>query len=167
MTTRITVQRGDITGSTADVLVNATTAALLGNALLEAAGPGVVKEIQRIRESNLTDGLPAGGAVATNAGNLPAKWIVHTVAPSWDAEEDRSELLASCYVQAIELADKLGALSIVFPAIGLAEGWSADDAARIASDAIASTDTHLESATFVIDDDAVELAFGSTVTAPN
>ena len=165
MTTRITVQRGDLTRTTADVLVNATTSSLLGNGLLETAGPGVVKELQRIRESNLTDGLPAGGAVATNAGNLPAKWIVHTVAPVWDAEEDRSDLLASCYVAAIELADKLGALSIVFPALGVAEGWSVDDAARIAFDAIASTDTHLESATFVIEDDAAEQVFASAVQA--
>lgn len=165
MTTRIELQSGDLNTFHADVLVNATTSSLLGNAVVEAAGPGVLKEIQRIRESNLTDGLSAGATVATNAGNLPAKWIVHTVAPEWDADEDRSETLTSCYTESVELADKLGALSIVLPAIGLDSGWPAEDAARIAIAALQSTDTHVELVTVIINDNSALSAFESSLAA--
>jgi len=102
----ISLHRGDITTFEADVIVNAANSSLMGGggvdgAIHAAAGPGVLVEIQRIRESNLTNGLPAGEAVATNAGNLPAKWIVHTVGPVWDADEDRSATLTSSYVESI------------------------------------------------------------------
>lgn len=174
MTTRIAIERGDITTFHADVIVNAANSSLLGGggvdgAIHAAAGPGVLKEIQRMRESNLTNGLPAGQAVATNAGNLPAKWIVHTVGPVWDADEDRSSTLASSYVASLELADKLGATTIAFPAISAGVySWPIEDAARIAIEALRSTDTHLDLATFVLFNDSAYAAFATALAeSPN
>jgi O-acetyl-ADP-ribose deacetylase (regulator of RNase III) len=82
----------------------------------------------------LPNGLPAGDAVATGAGRLGAKWVIHTVGPVHSAREDRSEILASCYRRSLEVATELGAVSIAFPAISAGVyGWPMDDAARIAT----------------------------------
>ena len=174
MSTRIALHRGDITTFPADVIVNAANSSLLGGggvdgAIHAAAGPGVLAEIQRIRESKLTDGLPAGQAVATNAGNLPAKWIVHTVGPVWDANEDRSATLASCYVESIELADKLGATSIAFPAVSTGVyRWPLVDAARIAIEALRGTETQVGLVTMVLfSDDALAAFEAALADSPN
>lgn len=165
MSTHIALFRGDITEFEADVIVNAANSSLLGGGGVDGAihsvgGPEIVAEIQRIREVKLTDGLPAGQVVSTNAGNLPAKWVIHTVGPVYDADDDRSDTLASCYENAMDLADKLGAFTIAFPAISAgAYGWPIEDAARIAIETVASTDTHLTTATFVLYSDESFAAF--------
>lgn len=156
MTTHIALFRGDITEFKADVIVNAANSSLLGGggvdgAVHEVGGPEIIAEIQRIREVKLPDGLPAGEVVSTNAGNLPATWVIHTVGPIYDNDDDRSDTLRSCYTESMELADKLGAFSIAFPAVSAgAYGWPIADAARIAIEAVASTETHLTTATFVL-----------------
>jgi O-acetyl-ADP-ribose deacetylase len=98
--------------------------------------------------------------VSTNAGSLPAKWVIHTVGPVYSPDEDRSATLASCYVESMELADKLSAATIAFPAISAgAYGWPIDDAARIAVEAVRATETHLELVTFVLFSDEAMAAF--------
>ena len=75
---------------------------------------------------------PTGQAVATTAGRLPARWVIHTVGPV-SPTEDRSALLASCYRESLRVADELGAATVAFPAVSAGiYGWPIDDAARIA-----------------------------------
>ena len=165
MTTRIELHRGDITAFEADVIVNAANSSLFGGegvdgAIHRVGGPIILKETQLIREVKLTDGLPEGEAISTNAGNLPAKWVIHTVGPVYSPSEDRSATLANCYLESIKLADSLSAVTIAFPAIGAgAFGWPMAEAARVAIEAIRSTDTHLEVATFVLFNDEAMSAF--------
>jgi O-acetyl-ADP-ribose deacetylase (regulator of RNase III) len=79
--------------------------------------------------------LPPGSAVATTAGNLAARWVIHTVGPVWSDQEDRSSILASAYRESLRVAEELGARSVAFPAISAgAYRWPLDDAARIAID---------------------------------
>ena len=93
-----------------------------------------------LRESELPDGLPAGRAVATTAGRLPARWVVHTVGPVHSRREDRSATLASCYRESLRAAAEVGARSIAFPAISAGVyGWPMDDAARIAVQTVRET----------------------------
>jgi O-acetyl-ADP-ribose deacetylase (regulator of RNase III) len=165
MATRIDLLRGDITEFAADAIVNAANSTLFGGGGVDGAihrvgGPQILTETQRLRETQFTDGLPAGQAVSTNAGNLPAKWVIHTVGPVFDADDDRSETLTSCYISSLELADMLSATSVSFPAISAgAYGWPIDDAARIAIEAVRSTDTHIELVTFVLYSDEAMRAF--------
>lgn len=141
---------GDITTIPADVIVNAANSGLLGGggvdgAIHAAGGPEILAECKALRETDLPDGLPAGQAVATTAGHLPARWIIHTVGPVYSASEDRSETLASCYRSSIALAEQLGATSIAFPAISAGVyGWPMESAATIAVETVAGTGTDLD-----------------------
>ena len=163
--TLIEVHRGDITAFEADAIVNAANSSLFGGGGVDGAihrvgGPIILKETQLLREVKLTDGLAEGEAVSTNAGNLPAKWVIHTVGPVYSASEDRSQLLTNCYIESMALADSLSARTIAFPAIGAgAFGWPMAEAARIAVEALRSTDTHVEVATFVLFSDEAMAAF--------
>ena len=165
MATRIELHRGDITLFEADAIVNAANSSLFGGGGVDGAihrvgGPIILKETQLIREVKLTDGLPEGQAISTNAGNLPAKWVIHTVGPVYSAREDRSATLASCYVESMLLANRLSAHTVAFPAIGAgAFGWPMADAARIAVDAIGSVETHIDIVTFVLFSEDAMAAF--------
>jgi O-acetyl-ADP-ribose deacetylase len=71
--------------------------------------------------------------VATTAGNLPARWVIHTVGPVYSSAEDRSDVLVSAYRESLRVAEGLGAATVAFPAISAGVyGWPLDDAARIA-----------------------------------
>lgn len=159
MTTTIAVFHGSLTEFEADVIVHAANGSLLSDSGEEGAvhrvgGPAIIAEIQRIREVKLTDGLAPGEVVSTNAGNLPAKWVVHTVAPAFD--DDNVDTLRSCYIESVDLADKLGAFTIALPILGLGvHGWPIADAVRHAVEGVASTDSHLTLATFVVESDEV------------
>ena len=140
---RVIVTTGDITAVAVDAIVNAANSALMGGGGVDgeiharggAAIPAACRELRRTR---YPDGLPAGEAVLTTAGNLPARFVVHTVGPIWGADEPAPKLLASCYRKAIELADAEGLQSISFPAIATgAYGYPRDKAAGVASKAIA------------------------------
>jgi O-acetyl-ADP-ribose deacetylase (regulator of RNase III) len=86
-----------------------------------------------LRDGSLRDGLPTGAAVATTAGLLHSRWVVHTVGPVWARRDDRSGLLASAFTSSLDTARNLGARSVAFPAVSAGVyGWPADDAARIA-----------------------------------
>ncbi len=125
---------GDITEQHVDALVNAANSSLLGGggvdgAIHRRAGPAVLAECRALRSGALPDGLPAGQAVATTAGELPARWVVHTVGPVHSRREDRSGLLRSCYRESVRVADGLGAATIAFPLISAgAYGWPTEDA---------------------------------------
>jgi O-acetyl-ADP-ribose deacetylase (regulator of RNase III) len=89
--------------------------------------------------------------VATTAGNLPARWVIHTVGPVYAKKEDRSHLLASAYRESLRVADELGARSVAFPAVSAGiYGWPLADAARIAVTTVREADTQVEMARFVL-----------------
>lgn len=129
---------GDITAEVVDVIVNAANPGLLGGggvdgAIHAAGGPQILAECRQ-RKRELPGGqLPRGQAIATTAGMLPARWVVHTAGPVWSPNEDRSEVLASCYRESLRVAGELGAETVAFPAISAGVyGWPLEDAARIA-----------------------------------
>ncbi|QCU77628.1 O-acetyl-ADP-ribose deacetylase [Citricoccus sp. SGAir0253] len=132
------IRPGDITRTPADAVVNAANSTLLGGGGVDGAihrrgGPEILAECRRLRETELPGGLPAGRAVATTAGRLPARWVIHTVGPVYARTIDKSGTLASCYRESLRLAAELGARSVAFPAISAGiYGWPMDDAARIA-----------------------------------
>jgi O-acetyl-ADP-ribose deacetylase (regulator of RNase III) len=132
----IELVEGDITVQQVDVIVNAANSSLLGGGGVDGAihrkgGPEILAETRMLRASKYGRGLPVGQAVATTAGRLPARWVVHTVGPVFSAGEDRSELLRACYTNSLRVADELGAESIAFPLISAGiYRWPVDDAVR-------------------------------------
>ncbi|MDQ0895618.1 O-acetyl-ADP-ribose deacetylase [Agromyces ramosus] len=148
---RIELVTGDLTAEHVDAIVNAANSALLGGggvdgAVHRAGGPEILAECRRLRATTLPDGLPTGEAVATGAGRLHARWVIHAVGPVWPgpgAEADaRRELLAAAYRNSIAVAAGLGAASVAFPAISAGVyGWPADDAARVAIATVAAAQT--------------------------
>jgi O-acetyl-ADP-ribose deacetylase len=167
---RLVALRGDITRVDADVVVNAANPGLLGGggvdgAIHRAGGPEILAECRAIKE-RLPDGrLPRGEAVATTAGRLPARWVVHTAGPIWSASEDRSEILRSCYRQSLRVADELGARTVAFPAISAGiYGWPIDDAARQAVAGVRSAEPeHVTEVRFVLFDEVALAAFAAVV----
>jgi O-acetyl-ADP-ribose deacetylase (regulator of RNase III) len=153
---RIRLVQGDITGQPVDAVVNAANSTLLGGggvdgAIHRAGGPAILAACRELRRTTLPAGLPTGSAVATTAGHLPARWVIHVVGPVHSATEDRSGLLTSCYREALRVADELGARSVAFPAVSAgAYGWPLDDAARIAVETVAATPSAVEEAVFVL-----------------
>jgi len=94
-----------------------------------------VKEWQELRRTRYADGLPTGEAVITSAGNLPMKYVIHTVGPIYGNEPDRdAELLASCYRNSLALAREHDVDTIAFPAISTGiYGYPKTEAAAISS----------------------------------
>ncbi|MEV5184910.1 O-acetyl-ADP-ribose deacetylase [Streptomyces werraensis] len=167
MTPRITLVQGDITRQRADALVNAANSSLLGGGGVDGAihrrgGPDILAECRALRASRYGRGLPTGQAVATTAGRLDARWVIHTVGPVHSTAEDRSALLASCYRESLRVADELGARTVAFPAISTGVyRWPLDDAARIAVETVRTTDTAVEEITFVLFDERAYEAFAA------
>ncbi|MEY9815350.1 O-acetyl-ADP-ribose deacetylase [Streptomyces albogriseolus] len=167
MTPRLTLVQGDITRQSADALVNAANSSLLGGGGVDGAihrrgGPGILAECRALRASRYGRGLPTGQAVATTAGRLDARWVIHTVGPVHSTTEDRSALLASCYRESLRVADALGARTVAFPAISTGVyRWPLDDAARIAVETVRATDTAVEEITFVLFDERAYKAFAA------
>jgi O-acetyl-ADP-ribose deacetylase (regulator of RNase III) len=157
--------RGDITEQHVDAVVNAANSSLLGGGGVDGAihrrgGPEILAECRQIRATRYPDGLPTGQAVATTAGRLPARWVIHTVGPVWSKRDDRSALLESCYRESLRVADELGAASVAFPAVSAGVyGWPVDDAARIAVDMVRATSTDVALVRFVLFGDDAYRAF--------
>jgi O-acetyl-ADP-ribose deacetylase (regulator of RNase III) len=153
---RITVVEGDITSQEVDAVVNAANRSLLGGGGVDGAihrrgGPAILADCRRLRETDYPDGLPTGQAVATTAGKLPARWVIHTVGPVWSDREDRSGLLRSCYQEALRIAGELGAGTVAFPAISCGVyGWPVDDGARQALTAVRSAPQAVDEVRFVL-----------------
>ncbi len=163
--TTITLVQGDITRQSADAIVNAANSSLLGGGGVDGAihrrgGPAILADCRRLRAGHHGKGLPTGQAVATTAGELDARWVIHTVGPRYSQEEDRSESLASCYRQSLRVADELGARTVAFPAVSAGiYGWPLEDAARIAVETVRATDTAVEEVRFVLFDERAYEAF--------
>jgi O-acetyl-ADP-ribose deacetylase (regulator of RNase III) len=158
--------RGDITTVDVDVVVNAANPGLLGGggvdgAIHRAGGPEILAECRAIASRLPDRRLPRGQAVATTAGRLPARWVVHTAGPIWSASTDRSAVLRSCYSSSLRVADELGARSVAFPAISAGVyGWPIDDAARQAVAGVGSVAVeHVQQVLFVLFGDAAQEAF--------
>ncbi len=130
---------GDITKEHVDAIVNAANPSLLGGsgvdgAIHRAGGPAILEACRELHAGPFASGLPVGESVATTAGELPARWVIHTVGPVWSEGEDRSAVLRSCYRKSMSLARELGAGSIAFPLISAgAYGWPKEDAIRQAA----------------------------------
>ncbi|AXI89666.1 O-acetyl-ADP-ribose deacetylase [Streptomyces sp. RK31] len=168
-TPRISLVQGDITRQSADAIVNAANSSLLGGGGVDGAihrrgGPEILAECRALRASRYGRGLPTGRAVATTAGRLDARWVIHTVGPVHSATEDRSSLLASCYRESLRVAGELGARTVAFPAISTGVyRWPLDDAARIAVETVRTTGTSVEEITFVLFDERAYEAFAAAV----
>lgn len=153
--TTIEVVRGDITTLGVDAVVNAANSGLLGGGGVDGAihrtgGPEILQACRELRATSLRDGLPAGDAVATTAGRLPARWVIHTVGPVYSTEHDRSEVLRSAYTRSLAVADDLGAETVAFPLISAgAYGWPTEDAVGQAVGAIRAADTGVVTTTMV------------------
>lgn len=139
---RVEVRTGDITGLRVDAVVNAANPSLLGGGGVDGAihrkgGEEILRACQAIRETRYPRGLPAGEAVLTTAGKLPARYVIHTVGPVWGRDEPAQELLASCYKKSIAIAAEHSLGSVAFPAISTgAYGYPKNQAAAVASSAI-------------------------------
>jgi len=140
---RVRVVVGDITKQRVDAIVNAANSELLGGggvdgAIHAAGGSAILDECKRIRQTTHCRGLSVGEAVITSAGNLSAMHVIHTVGPIKSQNEDKSHLLRACYSNSIALAAENKCETLAFPAISTGVfGYPRDEAARIASDAIA------------------------------
>ena len=137
--TTIRFMHGDITEQEVDAIVNAANHSLLGGGGVDGAihrrgGPEILAACRKVRDEQYPDGLPTGEAVATTAGRLKARWVIHTVGPTYAKTKDKSPLLVDCYRNSLRIADDLGAETVAFPAISAGVyRWPIDDAARIAS----------------------------------
>jgi O-acetyl-ADP-ribose deacetylase (regulator of RNase III) len=163
---RLIVITGDITRVKADAIVNAANSSLMGGggvdgAIHRAGGPAILAECRALRQGNYPDGLPAGEAVETTAGSLPARYVIHTVGPVWHGgRSGEPQKLASCYRSTLELAARLGLESIAFPAISTGVyGYPREEAARVVwravSDFLASSGVpQTVSLVFYSEDDA-------------
>jgi O-acetyl-ADP-ribose deacetylase (regulator of RNase III) len=128
---------GDITREETDAIVNAANSSLLGGggvdgAIHRAGGPAILEECKQI--VGRIGSLPAGQAVATGAGKLPARYVIHTVGPFWSGgRRAEGETLASCHRESIRIADELQLAAIAFPAISTgAYRYPVDQAASVA-----------------------------------
>jgi O-acetyl-ADP-ribose deacetylase (regulator of RNase III) len=154
----IEIVQGDITTERVDAIVNAANSSLLGGggvdgAIHRAGGPEILSACRKLREGDLRDGLPTGHAVATTAGNLPAKWVIHTVGPVYASVPDPAALLAACHRRSLRVADEIGARTVAFPAISCGVyGYPVEEAAPIAIDTVRSTPTQVEVVRFVLFD---------------
>jgi len=121
MDKRIELTKGDITKMQVDAIVNAANTSLLGGggvdgAIHRAGGPAILEECMKIRARQ--GGCKVGEAVITTAGNMPAKFVIHTVGPVWSqVKKDADELLANAYRNSLKLAVENGVKTIAFPNI--------------------------------------------------
>jgi O-acetyl-ADP-ribose deacetylase (regulator of RNase III) len=154
---RILLVEGDITDQEVDAIVNAANRTLLGGGGVDGAihrrgGPAILADCRRLRDGEYRDGLPTGRAVATGAGTLRARYVIHAVGPIYDRHQDQADLLYSCYTESLRLADELGCRTIAFPAISTgAYNYPIAEAAAIAVEAVRMMYCdNLEEARFVL-----------------
>lgn len=154
---KVELVEGDITEQRVDAIVNAANSSLLGGGGVDGAihrkgGPAILEACRALRASHYGRGLPTGQAVATTAGKLPARWVIHTVGPVWSESEDRSVQLRACHENSLRVADELDAATIAFPLISAGIfRWPLEDAVRQALSVLrAAEPATLETATLVL-----------------
>jgi len=134
---KISIMQGDITRQATDAIVNAANSSLMGGggvdgAIHRAGGPAILEECKEIvaRQGR----LPTGKAVMTTGGNLPAKYVIHTVGPIWHGgDKGEAELLESAYRESLQLATENNLTSVSFPSISTgAYGYPVEQAAGVA-----------------------------------
>ncbi len=168
----IELREDDITRVPADAIVNAANSALAGGggvdgAIHRAGGPEIMRELDRIRKQ--IGRLAAGDAVATTAGNLPARWVFHTVGPVYrDGKHGEPDLLSSCYRRCLRLADERGIATIAFPAISTGVyGYPLQDATAIAVREVVAhlgrPGTSIRRAIFVVFDRSAANLYGAAL----
>ncbi|WP_079243666.1 O-acetyl-ADP-ribose deacetylase [Chryseobacterium indologenes] len=162
---KIELIKGDITKIQADAIVNAANSSLLGGGGVDGAihrmgGPQILEECIAIR--NRQGKCKTGEAVVTNAGNLPAKYVIHTVGPVWNGNEEKeSTLLANCYRNSLNLAESLDVKTIVFPNISTGVyRFPKEQAGKIAVDEVRKFHSDIiEKVIFVCFDDENEMIY--------
>jgi O-acetyl-ADP-ribose deacetylase (regulator of RNase III) len=166
---RISIIRGDITALRVDAIVNAANESLLGGggvdgAIHRAAGPGLLAECRTL------GGCKTGAAKITQAYNLPARYVIHTVGPVWRGGFlGEPKQLTACYRESLRLTGDFDIRTIAFPAISCGVyGYPPAKAAKVALNEVArflGHDRVLEVVTFVCFDQAIYTAFASASEA--
>ena len=139
---RLELARGDITLEHVDAIVNAANSSLMGGggvdgAIHRAGGPAILDGCRGIVEAR--GPLPAGEAVITGGGLLPARHVIHTVGPRWrGGGHAEAATLARCYRNTLALAAREGLASVAFPSISTgAYGFPVPEASVVALEAVA------------------------------
>lgn len=171
-TSSIELVQGDITQQRIDAIVNAANSSLMGGggvdgAIHRAGGPQILEECKQIRADQ--GKLPTGQAVATTAGKMHARWVIHTVGPRWKGgKASEPELLEGCYLGSLAVARELGARTIAFPSISTGiYGYPVHQAAPVALGAVArSLNDHgaIDTVRFVLFDDLSLQAYQQALT---
>ncbi|MBF4552025.1 O-acetyl-ADP-ribose deacetylase [Pseudoclavibacter sp. VKM Ac-2888] len=152
--TRIVAVLGDITEQAVDAVVNAANNGMRGGggvdgAIHRAGGPAVLRECV----ARFPDGLATGDAGYTTAGELPARWVIHTVGPDYGSGQRDRTLLTSCYRRSLEVANELGATSVAFPLVSAGiYAWPLEDAIAAAIDTISGSGSQVEEVRIVVRD---------------
>jgi O-acetyl-ADP-ribose deacetylase len=157
---RLVLLEGDITRQDVDAVVNAANRSLLGGggvdgAIHRAGGGAILEACRELRRTTWPDGLPTAEAVATTAGDLPARWVIHTVGPVYARDADPSRALTACHTNALRVADEVGAHTVAFPAISTGVfGYPVTEAASVAVGAVRAARTSVREVRFVLFDGA-------------
>lgn len=147
----VTVVLGDITKQRVDAIVNAANSAMRGGggvdgAIHAAGGPAILEDCI----ARFPHGLATGDAGWTTAGDLPARWVIHTVGPNYNAGQRERSQLISCYRRCLQVAHELGARTVAFPLISAGiYGWPLDDAVAVAVETLEVAEPHVEEARIV------------------
>lgn len=155
------VIKGDITTQHMDAIVNAANSSLMGGggvdgAIHRAGGPQILEECKKIVRKQ--GELPAGEAVITTAGKMPAKYVIHTVGPVWNGGNSKEQQkLSNCYTNSLKLAIKNNCKTIAFPNISTGVyGYPKEKAAKVAvqtTQKFLQSNPEIEQVVFVCFDD--------------
>lgn len=162
---QIILVHGDITRQSVDVIVNAANSALrpgggVDGAITRAAGADALRDRERVAGARGDPPLPTGDAVATDGGDLDARWIVHTAGPVYRGSPDDARALTSCHRAVLRVADELHAETVAFPAISTGiYGYPLDEAASIAIATVMTAETDVREVRFVLFDADALAAF--------
>lgn len=156
---KLQLVKGDITKLKVDAIVNAANSGLMGGggvdgAIHRAGGPVIMDECRKIREAQ--GGCPTGEAVVTSAGNLSARYVIHTVGPIWNGgRHEEARKLQACYLNCLHMAEELQIASIAFPNISTGVyGYPKVEAARLAVNTVMSfRESSLQQVSFVCFDE--------------
>jgi O-acetyl-ADP-ribose deacetylase (regulator of RNase III) len=167
----LSIIQGDITVQTTDAIVNAANSGLMGGggvdgAIHRAGGPAILEDCRKIVANQ--GRLPTGQAVITTAGNMPSKYVIHTVGPVWHGgTKGEPELLSSAYRESLKLAAANNLASVSFPSISTGVyGYPVDKASRVALKAVVSflsETTSIKEVVFVLFDSRTFEAYSDTL----